>query len=352
MVKVNITNFGKALLIKALHNESPINFVSMQFGNGEVPENYEELTALMNPLLECSISSMEKGDNYIQLTSVFDNSNVEADFDMTEIGVFAEDATLGKGLFAYVNQENDSEPVYSENSNKLKENQISVQIIVDDAENVTATVKSLVYATKQELEDHIKNYENPHRVTAAQIGLGKVENTTVADAAVKFTAAKEMVNIESGEKVATIFGKIYTALKALLAHLTDYKNPHKVTPMDIKAAAEGHLHSAADIKTGTLAVGRGGTGRETWTGDLLIYADTATSLAHVTRPAKLSVLMQDSSGKPYFQAFDQLQFVASGSAAPANTNVFWIDPTPVTGGLKYHNGSAWVHVPVGYADAE
>lgn len=352
MVEVNITNFGKALLIKALHNESPINFVSMQFGNGEVPENYEELTTLMNPLLECSISSMEKGDNYIQLTSVFDNSNIEADFDMTEIGVFAEDATLGKGLFAYVNQENDSEPVYSENSNKLKENQISVQIIVDDAENVTASVKSLVYATKQELEDHVKNYENPHRVTADQIGLGKVENTTVADAAVKFTAAKEMVNIESGEKVATIFGKIYTALKALLAHLTDYKNPHRVTPVDIKAAAEGHLHSAADIKTGTLAVIRGGTGKGEWEKNLLLFAASETALSQISRPAKLSVLMQDSDGDPYFAPFDELQLLASGSEAPSNTNVFWIDPTPVTGGLKYHNGSDWVHVPVGYADAE
>lgn len=36
------------------------------------------------------------------------------------------------------------------------------------------------------------------------------------------------------------------------------------------------------------------------------------------------------------------------ATAPSNTNLLWIDTTANTGGLKYHNGSAWVHVPVGY----
>lgn len=36
-----------------------------------------------------------------------------------------------------------------------------------------------------------------------------------------------------------------------------------------------------------------------------------------------------------------------GSTAPADTAILWIDPT---GGLKYYNGSAWVVVPVAYAE--
>ena len=40
-------------------------------------------------------------------------------------------------------------------------------------------------------------------------------------------------------------------------------------------------------------------------------------------------------------------FIA-GSTAPSDTNVLWIDTTANTGGLKYYNGSAWVHVPVAY----
>lgn len=39
---------------------------------------------------------------------------------------------------------------------------------------------------------------------------------------------------------------------------------------------------------------------------------------------------------------------AVGTTAPADTGMLWIDTTAKTGGLKYHNGTAWVHVPVAY----
>ena len=38
----------------------------------------------------------------------------------------------------------------------------------------------------------------------------------------------------------------------------------------------------------------------------------------------------------------------AGTDAPADTGLLWIDTTATTGGLKYHNGTAWVHVPVAY----
>ena len=38
----------------------------------------------------------------------------------------------------------------------------------------------------------------------------------------------------------------------------------------------------------------------------------------------------------------------AGTAAPSNKGLLWIDTTANTGGLKYHNGTAWVHVPVAY----
>lgn len=350
MTQVYVTDFGKALLIKALSNEAALNFVSMKFGNGADPGEYDTLTDLVNPLLECSIAKLEKGDNYIQLTTVFDNSSVDADFDMTEIGVFAADDELGTRCFAYVNQENEPEPVYSSQSSKLKETTISVQIIVDDTENVTATIKSMAYATKGELDDHIHNYENPHRVTAEQVGLGNVENSSVGDTPVKFIASEDMVNIESGEKVSTIFGKLYTALKSLLAHLKDYNNPHKVTPMSIGAAGTGHQHGAGDITAGTLAVPRGGTGKGNWTKNLIVYASGTSALGQVSRPTERSVLMQDASGDPFFRKFSELEFVATGESEPENKNVFWVDPKPVTGGLKYYKDGAWVHVPVGYSN--
>lgn len=40
--------------------------------------------------------------------------------------------------------------------------------------------------------------------------------------------------------------------------------------------------------------------------------------------------------------------VSIGTVAPSNTSYLWVDTNTSTGGIKYHNGSAWVHVPVGY----
>lgn len=37
-----------------------------------------------------------------------------------------------------------------------------------------------------------------------------------------------------------------------------------------------------------------------------------------------------------------------GDTAPADTNLLWIDTNANTGGLKYYNGTDWVHVPVAW----
>lgn len=38
----------------------------------------------------------------------------------------------------------------------------------------------------------------------------------------------------------------------------------------------------------------------------------------------------------------------TGEEATKARKLLWIDTTASTGGLKYYNGSAWVHVPVAW----
>lgn len=59
--------------------------------------------------------------------------------------------------------------------------------------------------------------------------------------------------------------------------------------------------------------------------------------------------------KPLTTVLDDLSEAVSnvnpyviGTTAPANTSKLWIDTTATTGGLKYYNGSAWVHVPTAF----
>ena len=55
--------------------------------------------------------------------------------------------------------------------------------------------------------------------------------------------------------------------------------------------------------------------------------------------------VSDSGSTWVKRAARLLQLFVSGPSAPERTDVLWIDTTPVTGGLKYHNGSAWASVP-------
>ena len=48
------------------------------------------------------------------------------------------------------------------------------------------------------------------------------------------------------------------------------------------------------------------------------------------------------------EAISALNIFSAGTSAPTNTKLLWIDTTATTGGLKYYNGSSWVHVPVAY----
>lgn len=149
--------------------------------------------------------------------------------------------------------------------------------------------------------------------------------------------------------MGSILGKIAKALSLLKSHLSDFNNPHKVTPGDIGAAASKHSHNATDINDGTVIVQRGGTGRNEWMKNCIVFADGEKSLGQVSAPSEVSLLAQGPDSAPVFMKLSSLSMFVTGSTPPTQTNLFWIDPTPVTGGLKYHNGTEWTHVPVAYS---
>lgn len=128
------------------------------------------------------------------------------------------------------------------------------------------------YASKQDLKDHIDDHNNPHHVTAEQVGLGNVPNVTPTnqqpvfsnDYITKTDGSYDVQNIASGEKLGNILRKIRTAIAAFIAHLSA-KNPHKISAADISAAAMDHKHNADDVTSGTFPISRGGTGAQTAT---------------------------------------------------------------------------------------
>lgn len=259
---LKLTPSGKDLLLRAMAGEANINFAAIQFGNGS--NAGAGAVELSNPLLTAEITSYEVGDIFVTLTTVFSNSEISAGFRATELGVLADDPDNEGGtlLYAYEYTSEAKSDYIPGSADKVLETQQDVLVYIGDAENVTASIsQSLIYAGKADFDAFVARRDNPHKVTAKQVGLGNVPNVATNDQTPTWTMASTLTALVSGEKLSVAFGKLAKAVSSLMTHLAATgKNVHKETPASIGAAAASHKHSTTDLTSGTLGVGRGGTG--------------------------------------------------------------------------------------------
>lgn len=176
------TDEGKALQAKAQAGTA-LKFTKMQLGDGELgSQAIAAMTGLINPLITVGISDVKAGNNYATVKSNFSNSKLTTGFYWREIGVFAADPEKPNDrnsdiLYCYANAGSLAEYIPAAGS-EIVEKIISIPCIIGDAENVSAEVESEIYATKEELKEHIDNKNNPHGVTAKQLGALTDESLT------------------------------------------------------------------------------------------------------------------------------------------------------------------------------
>lgn len=259
-----LTDSGKGLLIAALSGNT-LNFTRLKIGSGLRPSGADDswrdrLTDLVHPMINVNFSEFNKGTNYVELVSKFDNSSVTANFNWTETGIFATDIDGNEVLYAYCYTDEQYETIPANNMGKTVAITLQIPIMVGEAEDVTAAIaQSMIYVTKEDFEEHKRDFKNPHGVNAEQIGLGNVENVAPNNMVIAYSMADKLEEPTSGEKIYIAFGKIKKAIHSFILHLKA-NNPHAITPAKIGAADYAHSHSAADITSGTLPVSRGGTG--------------------------------------------------------------------------------------------
>lgn len=245
----DLTESGLGILIEALDGDG-IQFTKIVLGAGKPNVTNRKVTQLSNPIIEIGITKMEKHENFVLLTGEYDNGMLTGGFYAKEIGVFAQNSE-GEVLYAYNYSEDYVDYIPDKDSGRIVETQISIIVSIGDAENVTAILtETAVYATKQELQNHINDTNNPHKVTAADVGLGNVKNVALGDDTVEFTEAKTAVNIEAADTMSVILGKVKKFFTDYLAHLKA-DNPHKITVKTLNSTS------------GILAITRGGTGGAT-----------------------------------------------------------------------------------------
>ena len=264
-----LTQAGYEIMTRALSGEQ-IVFKKIQIGNGNMPDDYLTASSLGNPMQDIEIDSIEVKPEYAVLTGNVTNANITEGFQWTEIGIFCEGADGGEDiLYAYghYQMDADGQPTYIPKfSNDVVELTLNEYIYIGEADDVTAALAtSAEYATKSDLEEHETDSENPHQVTAEQVGLGNVPNVGTNDQTPTFAEADSLTRLTSGAKVSVLFGRLATAVSSLIDHLKDTTRHITANERNIwngKASAS-HTHSANDINSGTLGLARGGTGAAT-----------------------------------------------------------------------------------------
>ena len=260
-MEIKLMPDGKDLLMRALAGVADVSFTHIQIGNGA--DAGESATSLSSAQLTAAFASATIGENFVTLVSEFNNSDVQAGFRTTEIGVLARDPDDAEAeiLYGYAYVDDDEADYVPASTEYSLEMHMDVLVYIGEAENVSAELsQALSYPSRAEFNAHLADQTNPHNVTKDQVGLGLVPNVVTNDQTPTYSEAAGASSMTSGEKLSTAFGKIAAAVTALINHIANKNNPHKVTAAQAGAAPTSHKHAATDITSGTLPVARGGTG--------------------------------------------------------------------------------------------
>lgn len=210
---------------------------------------------------------------------------------------------------------------------------------------------SLIFKSVKELQTkfstHVNEAENPHNVTAEQIGLDKVDNTPDAEKSVKFASEAGtgrkvkypfIVRLNGGEAEGTDMWTFDGAVSKSM----------NLTPAKLGAAKEKHLHSAEDIEglnldrivTATSTDGVAYTA--TLEGITELYNGLEITIIPNTRSTSRTITL-DLNGLGAVAVRQPLSFSTFVATAPDRDYFLYADtPCRLMYHANYANGGIWL----------
>ena len=183
----------------------------------------------------------------VQLDNQREDRDIKEEYPLGQLGVFARlEGSTEEILFTIVQYAGDTLPVIPAPVTPTLLN-FGFYIAIATTETISIEMEFTGIVTAKQFDDyklvtdetlntlneHAKNTENPHKVTAQQVGLGNVPNVTTDNQTPTFTQSSTLSEINSGEKLSTLFGKIKKAIVDLISHLANTSNPHSVTKSQV-----------------------------------------------------------------------------------------------------------------------
>lgn len=153
-----LTTKGQSLQAKVDAGQTTLTITKMKIGSGVLPsgQNLQSLNDLVTPEMNVPISAVSANANISTITGVITNAGLTNGFNVRELGVFAQDPTLGEILYSITI---DSAPDYlpPEGGSVTVSSEFSYDIVVSNAASITATIHQNGLVTASILENHNKD---------------------------------------------------------------------------------------------------------------------------------------------------------------------------------------------------
>ena len=213
-----LTEEGISMVVAALNGDS-ITFTRAVIGNATTaPANPTQLSGVVSPMVTASFTAITEGDNFVTLAAVFDNLEVETGAYASELGLYAKDSNDNEYLYAYTYVGENADYIPAHDSGRTVQIQMTIVVAIGDAETVDAVlIDAAAYATREEFEDHIHDYENPHHVTKKQVGLDLVENNYFVDNDIVVDQLTTAANVATGDTLREAMSKIWYWIQKIVS---------------------------------------------------------------------------------------------------------------------------------------
>ena len=173
---MKITDGGRCLLAQAQNNKS-FTIKCIRIGCGYNVGNITN--TVIEPLFDV-IPEIKHEDNALFVEADIANS-IHDNYYLREIGVIAENSNGAEVLYAYDNSGTDAEFINSQTDGIAYEKRLRFIFNISNDININIKINGSVYALQRDLDAHVKDNDNPHKVTKMLIGLGNVDNTSDAE---------------------------------------------------------------------------------------------------------------------------------------------------------------------------
>lgn len=180
-----MTTAGRTLQARVNAGETRLRFTRIVMGSGDLgAQTIEALTNVIASKADITISSVTRADQTVTAKCFFNNAETQTGFYWKEVGLFAENPNDPNNraadiLYCYQNAGALAEYIPSASSAYI-EKTISIATTISSTATVVIGITPGSYVDVETFMSHVDDHNNPHEVTAEQVGAAPTVHTHTA----------------------------------------------------------------------------------------------------------------------------------------------------------------------------